>query len=65
MARKKRASLRNSGKSEAVTEDSSSNVYTIVVDSHEHAGVKYHSGDPIILDNPATVDKLRKRGIIS
>lgn len=65
MARKKRASLRKPSESAVAAGDSPSNSYTIVVDSHEHAGVKYRSGDPIILDNPASVDKLRKRGIIS
>ncbi len=39
--------------------------YTVIVERHTHAGVSYNSGDPIVLDNPASVRKLKAKGIIS
>lgn len=66
MARRKKLSTnKDSANSEGVTEESSSNTFTVAVASHTHAGVLYHSGDPIVLDNPATVEKLKAKGIIS
>lgn len=65
MARKKRATRKDSDVGEGVADSTSSSTFTVVVPNHTHAGVDYHSGDPIVLDNPATVEKLKARGIIS
>jgi len=71
MARKKKLNVKDSDKGEDIGEESEdesppeSNVYTVVVDSHTHEGVAYNSGDPIVLDFPPTVRKLKARGIIS
>ena len=65
MARKRRTSRKDSDTGESVAETSSSSTFTVVVPNHTHAGVDYVSGDPIVLDNPATVEKLKARGIIS
>lgn len=45
--------------------ESPTGVYSVIVDSHTHAGVEYHSGDSIIVEHTATVKKLKDRGIIS
>ncbi len=39
---------------------------TFHVNSHlTHAGQEFETGDPITLDNPTTVRKLKERGVIS
>lgn len=52
---------------ESISVESSavSGSYIVTVPHHTHQGVAYKSGDPIVIDNPATVAKLRARGIIS
>ncbi len=50
---------------DSIEVESATGVYSVIVDSHTHAGVEYHSGDSIIVEHPATVKKLKDRGIIS
>ena len=45
--------------------ESEQQTYTIAVANHIQAGVAYKSGDPFSSDNPATIRKLKNRGIIS
>ena len=45
--------------------ESEQRTYTIAVASHTHEGVAYKSGDLFSSDNPATIRKLKNRGIIS
>jgi len=69
MSRKRKLKVTDSdgggSSSDESSVESEQRTYTIVVASHTHAGVAYKSGDPFSSDNPATIRKLKNRGIIS
>ena len=69
MVRKRKLRLNDSVGSdevgEVLSEEPEQTTFTVQVEAHTHAGVLYHSGDPIVLNNPASVRKLRAKGIIS
>lgn len=66
MARRRKTLKKDSAVSEEATEgQASSDSFTVVVPTFILAGVKYHSGDPIVIESPHTVEKLKARGIIS
>jgi hypothetical protein len=76
MTRRKKLRVTDSDKGEGAVDDAPVEdtvasqpdqplTYTVVVESHTHAGVPYKSGDPISFDNPASARKLKARGIIS
>ena len=66
MARKKKT-LNFAPDSEQEAElpvEEAQSVFTVAVENHTHAGVEYHSGDPITLESEATIKKLKDKGII-
>lgn len=69
MARKRRLKVTDSNEGEGTTDysprEDSEKTYTVAVANHTHAGVSYKFGDPFSSDFAPTIEKLKRRGIIS